>query len=219
MTKWKYGNAWEKYSIKEGEIWQIDNDNFLSVHNIFNSLPDFMYQADMVVTDPPWNLGNINSFYTKAERDDHLKSFDDFTRIVFKRIYDISPNTVYIEIGNQYVNQWYEKLAEQYLYLQKWPVLYYKKYPTNFIRGSKLKFVDYDFTGIDEAKCIDIICKIEAYDTVADLCMGLGLVGEAAYDNNKNFVGTELNKRRLANLMQKLAKKGAKIERLKNEKE
>lgn len=211
MTKWKYGNAWEEYSMEEGEVWKVDNDSYLSVHNIFNPLPDFMYQADLIFVDPPWNLGNVNSFYTKAERNDYLKNFDDFTRIVFKRIYDISPNTVYIEIGNQYVDEWYEKLSEQYLYLQKWNVVYYKKHPTNIIRGSKLGFIDFDFTGIDEAECINIIAKIESYTTIGDFCMGLGLVGKASYNNNKSFVGTELNKRRLANLLQYLAKKGAKI--------
>lgn len=43
--------------------------------------------------------------------------------------------------------------------------------------------------------------------------MGLGLVGLSAYKGNKKFVGTELNKRRIANLIQKLYKEGAVIKK------
>lgn len=53
--------------------------------------------------------------------------------------------------------------------------------------------------------------QVERYEVMGDLCMGQGLVGLSAWDAGKPFVGTELNKRRLANLLQKLAKRGAVI--------
>jgi DNA modification methylase len=205
MTKWLYGDAWEQFPIEEGEIWAIGNSK-VAVHNIFNPLPDFMHNADLIFVDPPWNLGNINSFYTKAGRNDYLDSFDDFSKILFKRICDINPNTAYIEIGKQNIDNWYKRLISYFPFLHKWEVTYYKKHLTYIIRGSKLNLIDYNFSGIDEAKCINIISKIENYNTIGDLCMGKGLVGIAAYNAGKNFVGTELNKRRLANLLQKLSK-------------
>ena len=68
-----------------------------------------------------------------------------------------------------------------------------------------------DYTGMDEAKVIAQAARIEDYTVLGDFCMGQGLVGLAAYDAGKPFVGTELNQRRLAVLLQKLAKRGAVI--------
>lgn len=211
-NKWRYGNAWEEFPIEPGEVWGIaGNGSRVAVHNIFDPLPPFMLKADLLIIDPPWNLGNINSFYTKAGRTDHLSDFAKFTDVLFQRIGEIGAQTVYIEIGRQNVDDFYSRLEELYPHLQRWDVVYYRKHPTCLIRGSEAGPVDYDFTGIDEAKCIKIIAQIEQYCTLGDLCMGQGLVGLAAFLAGKSFVGTELNKRRLANLLQKLAKKGANV--------
>jgi len=48
---------------------------------------------------------------------------------------------------------------------------------------------------------------------MGDLCMGQGLVGLAAHAAGKPFVGTELNPRRLAVLLQKLAQQGVQVQR------
>lgn len=209
-SKWLYGDAWEQFPIELGEIWKA-NQSKVAVHDIFNTLPEFMYKADLLFIDPPWNLSNINSFYTKAGRTDHLFNFNSFSDVLFERIAKIGPQTTYIEIGKQNVDNFYNRLESLYPTMQKWDVVYYRKHPTHIIRGSESGPIDYDFTGIDEAKCIEIIAKIEAYDCIGDLCMGQGLVGVAAYKAGKRFVGTELNKRRLANLLQKLHKQGATV--------
>lgn len=119
-----------------------------------------------------------------------------------------------MEKSYQSVDNFQTRLEKLYPHLQRWPVVYYRKYPTWILRGSRVGLIDYDFTGIDEAKCIGIIGQIERYEVFGDLCMGQGLVGLSAYQAGKPFVGTELNKRRLANLLQKLAKKGAKVTRI-----
>lgn len=223
--KWRYGNAWEQFPIEPGKTWGIagkedqgtdspSSCSLVAVHNIFDPLPGFMLTADLLLIDPPWNLGNINSFYTKAGRSDYLTDFADFADILFERISEIGPHTTYIEIGRQNVDDFYECLGQLYPHRQRWAVLYYKKHPTWLIRGSEAGPIDYDFTGIDEAECIKLIAQIEDYKVIGDLCMGQGLVGLAAWEAGKSFVGTELNKRRLANLLQKLAKRGAEIKQL-----
>lgn len=206
-TKWRYGNAWEHFPIEPGEVWSNGSGSQVAVHNIFNSLPPFMLSADLVFIDPPWTQGNLTSFYTKASRRDY-QTFVDFTEALFWRVADIAPNTVYIEIGKQSVDDFAYRLSGQYQYFQRWPVVYYRKHPTWLIRGGHAGPIDYDFTGIDEAECIEIIAKIEQYERLGDMCMGQGLAGLAARAANKPFVGTELNKRRLAVLLQKLTKKG-----------
>ena len=213
-SKWLYGDAWEYFPIAFGQIWGLANGSRVAVHNIFDPLPDFMAQADLIFVDPPWNLGNLNTFYTKAGRKDYLASFVPFADALFRRIAKISPQTCYIEIGNQNVDNFIDRMGLLYPVLQRWPVTYYRKHPTWIIRGS-LSPTPLDLTGIDEACCIQIIAQSEIYETIGDLCMGRGLVGLAAYAAGKPFVGTELNPRRLAVLLQKLAQRGATVEIIK----
>ena len=52
------------------------------------------------------------------------------------------------------------------------------------------------------------VCKNEEYDCMGDLCIGQGLVGVNAYKNGKRFVGTELNHKRLAVLLDRISSLG-----------
>lgn len=94
---------------------------------------------------------------------------------------------------------------------QRWDVVYYRKHPCCILRGSHHGPTAYDYTGMDEAKVIALAARIEDYDVMGDFCMGQGLVGLGAWAAGKPFVGTELNPRRLAVLLQKLAKRGADV--------
>jgi len=208
--EWKYGDAWERYPIEQGQIWGI-GESRVAVHNLFEPLPGFM-AADMLFTDPPWNLGNINSFYTKAERVDYQKSFTPFVDALFQRIAEISPGVCYLEIGNQNVNDFERRLRDQFAAVQRWQVTYYKKHPTWIIRGADQP-TQRDYSGMDEADVIKMAAAAEEYQVIGDMCMGRGLVGLAAYAAGHAFVGTELNKRRLACLLEALAKKGADVVR------
>jgi len=209
--QWLYGDSWEKYPIEKGEIWQAGHGR-VAVANIFNPLPSFMADADLIFVDPPWNLGNVNSFYTKAGRRDHLTGFEQFISMLFFRLNKIAPQTLYIEMGNQYADQFFKLLPLPNK--QRWPVTYYKKNPTNLLRCSNLGPTAVDYTGIDEADCIALVAKDETYSVIGDLCMGRGLVGIAAQKNGRAFVGTELNKRRLACLLSAVAKLGGEVKRL-----
>ncbi len=209
--KWLYGDAWEKFPIEPGEEWGLENGSRVAVHDIFEPLPKFMHRADLIFVDPPWSLGNLNTFYTKAERTDHRASFNEFADVLWQRIAEINPQTLYIEMGNQNVESFYAKMQVRYWSVQRWSVTYYRKHPTWILRGSR-KPIGKDFTGMDEAKVIECVAQMEDYRTAGDLCMGRGLVGLAAYRVGKPFVGTELNKRRLAVLLQKLSEQGAVIQ-------
>lgn len=211
-TKWNYGNAIERYPIKEGETWYLkDGRGKLRVHDIYNQLPAFMLEADMVIVDPPWNLSNLNTFYTKADkRDEHKTSYEGFYKQIFRQIDYINPRKVYIEIGAQNVENFERELRSRFKYVERWPVTYYKIYPCFFLRASHYDKSPYDYTGMDEWDAILKATEIEDYETVADLCMGQGLVAVGAYQSGHKFVGTELNKKRLAVTIEKIAKMGGK---------
>lgn len=208
----KYGNAWEQFPIEPNEIWGIpSNGSKVAVYDIFDSLPSFMNVTDLLFVDPPYNQSALNAFYTKAGRDDY-QEWKKFTGVLFRRIAEISPTTCYIEIGNQFVDEWQDLLASLYPSIQRWEVVYYRKHPTNILRGGQQP-IGCDFTGMDEAKVIAQIGQVDGRGVMGDICMGLGLVGLSAWAAGRPFVGTELNKRRLANLLQSLHKLGAKVER------
>jgi hypothetical protein len=213
MMQYRYGDGWEQFPIEPGEVWGLPDGSRVAVHDIFNPLPEFMFKADLLFVDPPWNQGNLTAFYTKADRKDY-KDFNAFTAILFERIGEIVPQVCYIEIGNQFVDAWLKRLGGLYPYTQRWPVVYYRKYSTNIIRGSRCGLLDHDYSGMDEAQVIAESAKREVYTVMGDPCMGQGLVGLAAFAAGKPFVGTELNKRRLANLLKKIAKQGGIVEKI-----
>ena len=62
MSNWEYGEAYRRYPIEKG-IAVFNDGSMLKTHDIFNPLPSFMSQADLVFVDPPWNSINISTFY------------------------------------------------------------------------------------------------------------------------------------------------------------
>ena len=79
--KFDCGGYYKKYNM-DGEI-KIGSGTVM-VHDIFNPLPEFMKQIDVLVSDPPCTKSNLNSFYTKADKaDEHKDNFNDFE----KRLY------------------------------------------------------------------------------------------------------------------------------------
>jgi hypothetical protein len=138
MRQWEYGKLYKKFNIRVGEIWMVDNGaGIIKGHDIFNPLPEFMLDADLILCDPPWNLGNLNTFYTKAEkRHEHKKKFSLFYNQLFKQIDYINPSTLYIEIGLQYFDVFLNEVTKRYSFVQSWDTTYYKKNPNKYIRGS-----------------------------------------------------------------------------------
>lgn len=207
---WNYGKAHERYPIEDHEVWSVnDGQGKVKVHDLYNPLPEFMLAADMIIVDPPWNLSNVNTFYTKADKQgEHKKSYVEFYEQLFNQIDNIKPKKIYIEIGKQNVNRFEEELKKRFTIVERWEITYYKKHPCYFLRGSNTEPSPFSYSGMDEWDAILKALEVEEYELVADLCMGRGLVGVGAFENNKKFVGTELNKKRLAVLIEKVADKG-----------
>ncbi len=205
MSKWNYGDAYIRHPISDNELVIFDDDSTVKVHNIFDKLPNFMLRADLLFVDPPWNLGNLNTFYTKAERTDHQKNFETFYNRLFECIKKIAPTTCYIEVGKEYLSEFIQEMKRMYKYVTFYNSSYYHKRVNMcyVIRGSsKRKRLPLDY--MDEEDIIEWVCKNENYSCVGDLCMGMGLVGLNAHKANKQFVGTELNHKRLSVLLDKI---------------
>lgn len=205
MSKWNYGDAYLRYPIPV-DGYEFDNGSKIKVHNIFGPLPEYMKEADLIFVDPPWNLGNINTFYTKAEMDERVESFELFYKRLFECIKEIKPRVCYIEIGKEYLAEFIMELKKQYKYVTFYNSTYYHKKDSlcYVVRGSNKFKGKPKLDGMDEEDIIEWICANEDYTCIGDLCMGRGLVGLNAYKNKKKFVGTELNHKRLSVLVERI---------------
>ena len=206
MSEWNYGDSYIRHPIPpEGYIFP--DGSKIKIHDIFDPLPSFMHHADLIFTDPPWNLGNLNTFYTKADRTDYQDSFERFYKRLFECISEICPRICYLEVGKQHLADFIVEMRKLYRHVTFYNSTYYhsKEKLCYVIRGSQ-KAKKPTLDGMDEETIIEWVCANEEYNCIGDLCMGRGLVGLNAYKNSKSFVGTELNHKRLSVLVEKINK-------------
>lgn len=208
--RYKYGDSWEKYPIKAGEVWiEQKTSSIVQVCDLFDGLPDFMMEADLIYCDPPWDVGCLKSFYTKADRSNDGLTFEAFTDMFFGHIEAIMPRVCYLEIGQRNEDIFVGELQNLYDFVERWSVTYYRKHPSVLLRASNDGTGPYNFDGVDDMKTPRLAMEHEDFECVADLCMGQGLTGLTAFKLGKRFVGTEMNRRRLAVLIDKTTKAGA----------
>lgn len=202
MSKWEYGEVYKKYdmdgliSIGTGEVM---------VHDLTKGLPKFMEKADILFIDPPCSVGNLKTFYTKADVEAEKSDYQLFVEMLFNSISKINPREVFIEVFASNKEIVVEKLKEMYRYIHIIDSYYYHS------RKNKCWIVQANNTGNildinnkDEQNIIEFICKNVNYNCIGDLCMGRGLVGFYSNKYQKSFVGTELNKKRLAVLLERI---------------
>lgn len=208
--KWEYGGSYKTYPIDEGQKAEFDNGTTIMVHDIFNPLPEHMKQADCLFIDPPWNIGNIRSFYTKADKILDIDEFQVFYTRLFECVKEINPRVCYIEVGKQYLPDFIIQMRKQFKYVTFYNSSYYhrKDNMCYVIRGSnKARAPKLDY--MDEEDIIDWVCREEQYGCIGDLCMGRGLVALYAYKYGRKAVGTELNKKRVSVMLEEMVKLGA----------
>lgn len=203
-NKWEYDGSIKKYPIGPGELWE-QGGNKLAINDIFDGLPSFMKEADLVFIDPPWNLGNANSFVTKAGRTDYKDNFLPFYKKVFERLAEIDPETAYIEIGKEYLAEFMLEAKKLYKYVTCYNSSYYhKKENVCYVIRASRKAKKPKLDGLDEEDIIAWICENESYSCIGDFVMGRGLVGHYAHQFGRRFVGCELNPNRLAVLLNRI---------------
>lgn len=198
MSKWEYGGYYKEIDMS-GDI--NVGTGTLRVHDLFNPLPSFMLDADVLFCDPPCSQSNINSFYTKADIEEKQSSYSPFEERFFDCVKEIKPRILFLEVFASNKDAFIEKCNGLYSTVTLHESCYYHnhKYKCWIIVASNLENHDFYTAGcIDEQDVIEWICKNVEFKCIADLCMGQGLVAYYANKHGKKFVGTELNKKRLA---------------------
>lgn len=198
MRGYKYNGAIDRVQITTGKKYEVNNgQGLLFQHDIFDDIPAEFYTADYVVVDPPWNRGNLSSFYTKADMKLD-KGFEQFLNRVFEVIGEIGVNSCYMEFGFQFKEVVIDHMKKVFDNVREIESRYYKKNPCYFIIGeNEGHHLDFDTTIRDELLVIDEIIRLKS-GKVLDFCLGRGAVSRSAFRYNKPFIGTELNINRLA---------------------
>ena len=205
MADFDYGGKWRDHDMA-GEI-SLSNNSMVKVHDITDGLPEFMKQADTLFIDPPCSPGNLKSFHTKAGNMLPY-TFSDFESALWRCIREINPRHLFMELFKSNI-YWVDTfLKNLYVNTVVYESCYYNKKSNKcwVFHASNEKLSEYNMCGMDEGKIIAWVCKNHEYQCVGDLCMGRGLVGKHAYLNGKQFVGTELNHKRLAVLVDYIRK-------------
>ncbi|MBI3654038.1 MAG: hypothetical protein HY231_23655 [Acidobacteria bacterium] len=199
--KWEYGGIYKAYDMTG--VIALPGGSLVEVCDWTARLPEFMKQADTLFVDPPWNMGNARTFYTKAELPHPEFDFLEFSRRLFERIDQIAPRTLFIEMGKQYLGWYLQACSARYSHLTFYNSTYFHKQQNKcyVIHASQKRERYKSLEDLDEEDIIKWICANHGYECIGDLCMGRGLVGKHAYLNGRRFVGTELNKKRLAVLV------------------
>ena len=200
---WEYGGLYKRHNMSG--VIALPNASCVQVCDWTESMPVWMREADTLFIDPPWNLGNVNTFYTKADRE-HVKfDFLAFSQKLLTRVDEIAPRFLFLEMGKEYLGWYLEECKRRFKYVTFYNSTYYHKrenkcyviHATNEHKHRRYK----ELEDLDEQRIIEWLCIHHDYQCIGDLCMGRGLVGKNAYLNGKRFVGTELNPKRLAVLV------------------
>lgn len=203
MSEFEYRGIYKKYNMS-GEI-SIGTGK-VKVHNIFNPMPGFMRDADVVFCDTPGNGGALKSYYAKAKISYEGVTYDAFADRLIRVIEEIDPRLVFLEVFKGNRKRFEDALRDRYRNVKVLDSTYYNK-PQNkcwIIMASNEDLPSVDFSGQDEEKIIERICNEIDFRCIADPCMGKGLVGYYADKAGKRFVGTELNYKRLAVLLERI---------------
>lgn len=215
MRDWDYGGLHRKHDMTG--VIELPHGSRVQVCDWTVEMPAFMREADTLFVDPPWNIGNVNTFYTKADRAHVGFDFLAFSQLLWQRIGEIAPRFLFLEMGKEYLGWHLEEARRHYRYVTFYNSTYYRKrenkcyviHATNDSKRRRYK----ELEDADEASIIEWLCTNHEYDCIGDLCMGRGLVGRHAFLSGRRFVGTELNLKRLAVLVDFIREKEGRNDR------
>jgi len=209
---WRYGDAFEQYPVEEDVPIEVNGH-----HMMCGSITDLNirqwltgFNIDYAYVDPPWNQGNISSFYTKAGMEDRPEfwNFIDHLISVLKNVrYDC-----FIEMGDEHIEAFKTSIEQSGgRVINDWRIYYYKTRPCRLVQAtwneSKVLLEDSEIVDQDDEKTpMIVLSKLPEPSVILDACTGLGLTATTAHELGHRFVGVELNPRRLAHAVKGVSK-------------
>jgi hypothetical protein len=180
-------------------------------------------KADLFYSDPPWGEGNIKYWQTMnrkmngdAAKDPSSTSLDNFLDCVLTYAKKYTKGFVVIEYGKRWTAQLIELAkAKGLIYCNEVEALYSgQNLPVDIIFFHTEEYKEIDLSTIYHMKgyaCVKaIFALLKKYGDMKvgmDLCCGMGYTAQACLDNGLDFIGNELNEKRLEKTIARLNKK------------
>lgn len=207
----KYDGSIDNYPINDGEVYELSNGSKLQIADITIGIPSFMKQADCLFIDPAGSKGVLKSYYTKADKECPVQTFDEFVTHIQRCVKEIAPTRIFVECFMRNREQLQSMVSNLFPCVEVYDATYYHKKENKawIIQGTMVP-EKYDFNGMDEWDIVFKLCKEVPFTSIADFFMGQGLVAEAAFDAGKPFFGSDMNRNRLAVAISRVAKRGGK---------
>ena len=224
---WNYGDAGDRWQVAFGDVWSC-GPHILACGDLAegdaNVLVDGFGKPDFAYVDPPWNKGNARAFRTKA----HASTPEIETGPVdFKGFLDALVDALsrvkfdcFVEMGHAQLPLLKDRIEQAGGDVGiVWDTVYYRRHPSHLVHcwwNSATFMPVVDFTGMDDEKtpfaALNSVAKHGK--TVFDPCIGRGLTAMAAESLDLRVIGLELNPRRLAVAIDRLATLGHQPERM-----
>ena len=105
---WLYGNAWERFPIKPGEVWTAEGQGKVYCQDLFNDdIFNFLSKLppiDVLYVDPPWNTGLLKGFRTKAKKPLDGETIHTFLTRLVDVMQFVNAKVNYIELVKQHID-------------------------------------------------------------------------------------------------------------------
>lgn len=218
------------YPVEHGQVWGV------GMHKVacddMNKRRAWLMSAVgsvpcTVFVDPPWNMGNVNSFRTKAGLEHEgggQPAFRSFLAGLCATLKALEPRVAAIEMGVDATPDLRRTLRDYgAVVLGDWPMTYYRRHPCRLVLASwnlplagreEPTAIQWPSEVPDDEDAPKILLDQVPEGVVVDPCAGRGLIAVTAASLGKRFVGCELSPRRTSVTLTKLAKATGQTPRL-----
>ena len=100
--------------------------SLVKVHNWLKSFPEFMTEADVIFSDPPWTLANVSFYFNKINEKAGVP-YEQFAEKFLETVYRINPRLLLIAMGKEYLSFYLDNIKKQYKYVTFYNSTYYGK--------------------------------------------------------------------------------------------
>ena len=199
------------FDVGMGQVWSLPGYATLACGDLLEySIEDVIELLRIegrctMYVDPPWNQGNMTTFYGKADLI-RTRSFEDLCTHIWA-LAEACCDEAWIEMGNQHVDYLInEVIGERGRGVQKYDVTYYRKHPSCLVYAGLTRVSPRDdtFTGMDDEQTPYKALLQSKAGLVLDPCMGRGLTGVSAVKAGLPFAGMELNPVRFGITLERL---------------
>lgn len=207
--RFEYGGVYKRFdmhgTMKLGNGW-------LKVQDITEPTPSFMEGADCVFVNPPSTIRTLREFYRKANTKVPWESYTDFIDRLFAVIDDITPRVALVEAFPSNRDRCLELMRYRYPHVREYSVEFKGAYGVCWIVQGSEEETDLHLDRLKECEVVEALCDSGVFETIANPMMGLGEVGRCAYNHGMGFVGTEMNPKRLAVLIDYITRRRVVLE-------